>query len=187
MLCCVCHKNEATVHINEITNGKVTHLDLCGECAAKKEAGGTFGALGFNLAGLLFNLEKIAEEKSAEAGVSKPETADPEAPAAALHCPVCGWTLDKVRKTGGRLGCPACYRTFQKIIDEALSRIQRGGVHLGKRPSGKAENLTSLHLQLESARQELLELVKKEEYEAAALCRDRITALKEQLKGEAAK
>ena len=35
MLCEICGKNEATIHIEEITDGKSKTLHLCGECMAK--------------------------------------------------------------------------------------------------------------------------------------------------------
>ena len=36
MLCQNCHKNEATVHLTQIVDGKVAKFHLCEACAEKK-------------------------------------------------------------------------------------------------------------------------------------------------------
>ncbi len=177
MLCDVCKKNEATIHIKEVHDGKVTASNLCAACAAAKEKQGEFGALGFNLAEVLFSLGKMAEKSLAEGIAAKPAAAEAEE----VVCPQCGWTFSKVRHSGGRLGCPGCYHAFEAPISEALGRIQRGPVHLGKRPGQAAESRSALMFELEQRKRELDEMVRREEYEAAAVCRDRINQLKVQL------
>ncbi len=177
MLCDVCKKNEATIHIKEVHNGKVVASNLCGECAREKEAKGEFGTLGFNLAEVLFNLGKLSASMG-QADSQQEETRGEELPA----CPVCGWTVGKVRESGGRLGCPECYRTFEPMISEALGRFQRGTIHLGKRPKSAGQGCAStLRFELERRRRELEELIRREEYEEAAVCRDRINQLKKEL------
>ena len=110
MLCDICKKNEATIHIKEVHDGKISASNLCADCAAEKEKKGELGALGFNLAEVLFNLGKIAEKSISS---TTPPTAEkgPE-----KTCPACGWTLEKLRHAGGRLGCPTCYQTFEPLI-----------------------------------------------------------------------
>jgi protein-arginine kinase activator protein McsA len=41
MLCEMCHKREATVHIKEISGGQTKVWHLCEECAAKQAVGET--------------------------------------------------------------------------------------------------------------------------------------------------
>ena len=63
-----------------------------------------------------------------------------------------------------------------------MARIQRGLVHLGKRPAGGGPGgAVAMRLELERLQRELGELIKREEYEAAAVNRDRIAALKREL------
>ena len=54
MLCDNCQKNEATIHITRVVEGKVRAIHLCAECAKEQEEQGAVGALGFNLAEVLF-------------------------------------------------------------------------------------------------------------------------------------
>ncbi len=182
MLCDNCKKNEATIHIKEVHNGKVVASNLCTECAREKEEKGELGSLGFNLAEVLFNLGKLTESVQA-ARETPPEPASDPGPA----CPGCGWTLERVRESGGRLGCPDCYRAFAPMIADALTRVQRGPVHLGKRPqSAGAGNRTALQFEIDKLRRELDGHIQREEYEEAAVCRDRIAQLKAELEANAA-
>jgi len=179
MLCDNCKHNEATVLIKEIRNGKSTSINLCAECARLKEQQGELGALGFNLAEVLFDLGKLT--KALKPGTRKPDFEIPREVAEAV-CPKCGWTAEKFRQHAGQLGCPECYRTFAPLVEGAVARIQRGLVHLGKRPSGGgAGGAVAMRLELERLQRELKELIKREEYEAAAVTRDRIAALKREL------
>lgn len=72
MLCDVCKTNEATIHVKEMRNGESHSINLCAACAEEKEKNGEFGLLGFNLAGMLGTLEKIAGKAGAPA---RPEEA----------------------------------------------------------------------------------------------------------------
>ena len=184
MLCDNCKHNEATVLIKEIRNGKSTSINLCAECARLKEQQGELGALGFNLAEVLFDIGKFT--KALKSGVGKPEVEVPREVAEAI-CPACGWSAEKIRQHGGQLGCPECYRTFAPLVEGAVARIQRGLVHLGKRPvNGAAGGAVAMRLEMEKLQRELKELIRREEYEAAAVNRDRIAALKRELEaGEA--
>ena len=56
MLCEICHKNEATIHIQEIIGGQKKSMHLCSSCAAAKQQGEGLGFDPFNLAGLLYKL-----------------------------------------------------------------------------------------------------------------------------------
>ena len=173
MLCDNCKKNEATVHIKEFHNGKCETHHLCADCAGQKEQQGEFGALGFKLSEILFNA--IPGDSAADKKAPEPDDT--------TVCPVCQWNSAKIRKSNGKLGCPECYNVFAPVLSEVLSRVQRGPVHLGKHPSCADKNNQTGQLKLELARlqTELSDLVAKEEYESAAVCRDRIIAIRKQL------
>ena len=179
MLCDNCKRNEATIIIKEIHNGKAESINLCAECARLKEQQGELGSLGFNLAEVLFDLGKLT--KALKPGAKTPEVEVPSEVAQAV-CPHCGWSAEKIRENEGLLGCPECYRTFAPLVEGAVARIQRGLVHLGKRPSGVGTGgAVAMRLEVERLQRELKELIKREEYEAAAVTRDRIAALKSEL------
>ena len=107
MLCQICNKNPATIHVQEIINGEKKVFHLCGECASKKAE--TEPILqSFNLAEMLYN---FTNEKAAESA-DAPEDA---APAAAVKCGTCGWDTERFRKTG-RLGVPTVILFFRKRL-----------------------------------------------------------------------
>lgn len=178
MLCDKCKKNEATVHIKEIHNGVGKTIHLCHECARQKDGDSPLGGLdglGVNLAEVLFNIEKFAQ--SVKSGSDAPAGQEEE-----LACPQCHWTASMIKTSGGKLGCPRCYQTFKEIVADAVAQVQKGPVHLGKHPGKDTPGSPArIDAELRRLQSELKKLVSGEEYEAAALCRDRINALREQL------
>ena len=180
MLCQKCHKNEATIHVQKIEDGKVKSLHLCESCAAQHSVDAA-DLQGFNLAEVLFDIAgKVAKEINSG---SEEETE----PASEEVCPHCGWSLEKFRKTG-YLGCPECYQTFETQIDGMLKNIHRGDHHTGKIPvsacagqkHGREEVL--LKREIERLRKEQEEKIRREEYEDAAVLRDRIQELEQKIR-----
>ncbi|MEA4862183.1 MAG: UvrB/UvrC motif-containing protein [Victivallaceae bacterium] len=170
MLCDICGKNEATIHIEEITDGASKTVHLCGECMAKNPQFGGLGVSPFNLAEIVLNLGgKLAAKMSSQKPDEKPETM--------IKCPVCGWTSRELGTTG-LLGCPSCYAVFEPVLEPAISSMHRGGEHSGKR-AVKPEVSTEDEYRLQKAalRKELADCIKKEDYEQAAVLRDRLAAL----------
>jgi len=92
MLCNVCGKNPATVHLTEIIDNQMNELHLCEECARQKsmQMEQQFG-LSDLLAGLA-DFEKPAVEKEQN-----------------LKCANCGLTYNDFKKIG-RLGCGDCLK-----------------------------------------------------------------------------
>jgi len=176
MICELCKKNQATIHIQEIVEGKKKALHICTECAAKKSHDDTF-LKGFNLAEMLYNLTgqmefPFANEEQAPAGGDSQML---------LSCHICGWDSDKFRKTG-RLGCSNCYNAFKELLEPALKNMHKGSLHVGKKPGGGASNESGrIMLELMNLQKELEDLVQREEYEKAAIIRDKINELKKQM------
>lgn len=169
MLCDICHKNEATIHIQEIVNGQKKSMHLCSSCAAAKQAGDNLDLGPFNLAGLLYKLSG-----------GDPENLQPEENSndtEQLVCPVCSWQEKQLRATG-KVGCSNCYQVFESILSEAIKNMHRGTSHLGKNPAGSGNELCSLHSELVKLQKLLCQAVETEDYESAALYRDQINELK---------
>lgn len=179
MLCQNCHKNEATVHIQQIVDGHVTSCHLCEACAAKKGADDP-DLPELNLAEVLFDLAG-----KAASAVSKQENDEDQS---TIVCPECGWSLEQLRKTG-YMGCPGCYKTFGPLIDGMLKNMHRGDRHVGKIPLSagpkamKNRKIMMLQREIEQLRKDIDEKVRLEEYEDAAVLRDRIQTLESQLHG----
>lgn len=166
MLCDICTKKEATVHLTEIINDQVTKLNLCEDCAREK---GAQMEEHFGLSELLAGLTDIGT------------TVEPEI-AITTKCPNCGLTYQNFRKMG-RLGCSECYEVFKKELGPLLKRIHGSDRHVGKVPlkGGKTikdtRTLQDLKIQLEKA-------IQTEEFEEAAKLRDKIRDLEQKVKSK---
>jgi len=164
MLCDICKKNPATVHLTEIVDEQMSELHLCEECARKKSSQmeSQFG-LSDLLAGLA-DFEKPSEEKEL----------------AALKCPNCELTYKDFKKIG-RLGCGECYIAFKKFLTPLLKRIHGSGAHCGKCPAKTSiiKPARKKTLDLQELRCRLQKAVEMEAYEEAAKIRDQIKELQE--------
>lgn len=162
MLCERCHKNEATVHTVQVVNGEKTEHYYCESCA--KETGFEH-PISFQdiFQGLLnFNSPKQGEFSNPYRGTG-------------LKCPECGMTYDELRRNG-KFGCSSCYEAFAPYIGETLKSIHGAGTHMGKVPKRNGGTLLKKH-ELDDLKRRLVEAISKEEYEEAAVLRDRIRAL----------
>lgn len=165
MLCDICGKVEATVHLTEIVNEKMTKLHLCEGCAKEK---GAEMEEHFGLSDLMAGLADLGTNLEPEA-------------MSAIKCSSCGFTYQDFKKAG-RLGCGDCYEAFKKQLDPLLKRIHGANRHIGKVPLMAGETvkkdrtLQELKIQLEKA-------IRSEEFEAAAKIRDKVRALENKING----
>jgi protein arginine kinase activator len=165
MQCDICKKAEATVHLTQIVEGKMLKVDLCESCAKEK---GVQEAAGFSLADLLVGLGAAEEMKV-------------ESPGA--QCPVCGFTQADFKKTG-RLGCSACWETFEAGLASLLKAMHKGNHHVGKVPT-KAMHTLALNGKIQELAEQLEKAVREEKYEDAAQIRDEIRELETKAKKSA--
>lgn len=170
MLCSICQKNEAKVHLTQIVDDKMQKVDLCEECSKAK---GVTDPAGFELADLLLGL------------AAAPDTEPRPAPKPGeLVCPGCGLSQADFKKSG-RFGCPRCYGAFAEGLPAMLKTMHRGLRHTGKVPRAArprrdpAELLRQLTKRLEKA-------VQAEDFEQAAQLRDQIRALRQPAAGAGA-
>ena len=172
MLCEKCKKNEATVHMTHYISGKSVTKHLCDECFKKENENSPVENFGSSVAEILFNIKKFANSVTNAADTPAPAAAGPE-------CPRCGLSLQKLRDSHGELGCPECYQTFKVMLKDTLVNIQNGTIHLGKRPaSQKAATPALREAEITRLQEEIKKHIAAEDYEAAAVCRDRISALR---------
>ncbi|MEJ2745584.1 MAG: UvrB/UvrC motif-containing protein [bacterium] len=95
-------------------------------------------------------------------------------------CPGCGLSYIDFRKTG-RLGCDNCYNAFEKSLQGLLETIHRSTTHVGKVPSRERAEVEGLTM-LKSLEAQLCAAVEKEEFEKAATIRDKLQALKKDVR-----
>ena len=162
MLCDLCGKNQATVHLTEIIDDQMSELHLCEECARKKSIQ---MEQQFGLADLLAGLAEFGQPK---------ETSE----LTGLKCSNCGLSYQDFKKIG-RLGCGECYTTFKKYLIPLLKKIHGSTQHLGKSPY-KLVTKPRKKIGLVELRTKLQEAIEKEEFEEAARLRDKIRELEKE-------
>lgn len=185
MLCERCGIREANIQYTEVINGVKTEHHFCAQCAKEMDFGpysaifdGDF-PLGKLLSGLL-GIEDVSR------GPDK------------LHqvvCPTCKTSYDEFIKNS-RFGCADCYSVFGPLMEESLKQLQGSTVHTGKRPKHQKISYKAPELKAEGDaagtgedggryEEEIMELdarlkeaLQFEDYETAAVCRDKIRELK---------
>ena len=157
MLCDICGKREATVHLTEIINNQMTKLHLCEECAKEK---GAEMEEHFGLANLLAGLVDLGQPL----GTVKEKK---------LQCPSCGLTYTDFKKLG-KVGCGQCYETFKTYLVPLFKRIHGSDTHIGKIPRKKGKVPKAKKVNIEELKRRLKKAVELEEFEEAAQLRDEI-------------
>lgn len=164
MLCDICGKNEAMVHLTEIINEQITKLHLCEECAKEK---GAEMEEHFGLSDLLAGLSDLG------AGLEPEMTEN-------IKCTNCGLSYQNFRKVG-RMGCSECYEAFKKQLGLILKRIHGSDRHIGKVPLKSGKVLDEMNI-LQDLRQRMEKAIQFEEFEEAARLRDEIKKMEEKMK-----
>ena len=162
MLCQNCGRNEATTHIKRIVDGESSELHLCSGCAQHLGYAGIFGGFGSNIGTLL---SRFFPETAL-----LPETEEE-------RCPGCGATFDEIVRSGA-MGCAECYDVFYDRLDPNAGRDPNG---VGK-TSATRDDRMERRAELRRLEEERNAAVEAEEYEKAAVLRDRIRELRGETK-----
>ncbi len=171
MQCDICGKKKATVHLTEIVDEQMSEMHLCEECARQKSVA---MEQQFGLADLLAGLADMGKTPASKEAIA--------AKTATLTCTKCQLSYDDFRKFG-RLGCGHCYISFREQLDALLKKIHGSNHHLGKvvAKSMKKSSATAAPKpkkdDLETMREDLHEAIQNEDFEKAALIRDKIRGM----------
>jgi len=177
MQCDNCKDREATVHYQQNIDDKVTEIHLCDKCASEKGM-------------ISFNSEKPMNFGNLLAGFLDDEASETSSKEKKVRCK-CGWSNIDLKKTGF-LGCPQCYKTFNKSLTPLLRRIHGSNKHTGKAPkkitfTEKVTERDTGTLALKKHRKlkdELDLAIKEERYEDAAKIRDQVKKLEDKINQE---
>jgi len=159
MICDICGKNPATVHLTEIIDEQMSELHLCEECARQKSA----------------QMEQQFGLSDLLAGLAEFDKPTMEKETASLKCPNCKLTYAEFKKIG-RLGCGECYTAFKKYLGPLLKRIHGSVLHFGKSPV-KVTKVLRKRIDLQDLRCKLQRAIEAEAFEEAAKIRDQIKEL----------
>ena len=159
MLCEKCGKNNATTHIRSVVNGVVTEKHLCACCAANE---GYSDMQGNNLTQLLSSM--FGDIMAANSSMG------------AVRCKCCGGAFADIAESG-KVVCPECYKTFYNELLPYLKRVHGSTKHIGKIPNKAPLAVKADEETVEGLRMLLNQLVREENYEQAAVVRDKIKKL----------
>jgi protein arginine kinase activator len=109
-------------------------------------------------------------------------------------CEYCSTTLDEIRETG-RVGCAMCYKIFKDSLHPIIKKVHGSTQHVGHAPEGLTQDVTvnkeqfieekknPVEDQINILKDEMKNAIKLEDYEQAAVLRDRIRLLEENVSG----
>lgn len=165
--CDNCHEREAVVHLTELANEKPTTTHLCGQCAAERGVS------------LESPLDAQAPLGSLIPAVESPATSPLPAANETASCASCGATMGDIRATG-RVGCPDCWRTFERPLKGLVKRIHGAVRHVGSwypanHSSSSRESVRAADKRLR-LEQQLRDAVSREAFERAAELRDQLAS-----------
>ena len=159
MLCERCQKNNATTHIKTIVNGVVKEKNLCAHCATTEG----YNGIGHN---------SFAQMLSSVFG----DVLAIDPPKAAMRCPCCNASFSEIAQSG-KVGCSECYKTFYSELLPYLKRVHGSTQHAGKVPNKAPLTVKPKEDTVATLRARLNELVREENFEEAAIVRDKIRKL----------
>ena len=159
MLCDICNKKKATVHLTEIVDEQIAELHLCEECAREKSVQ---MEQQFGLADLLAGLADFGKHQKSTEQIK-------------ITCTACGLSYEDFRKYG-RLGCSECYMSFKEHLGLLLRKIHGSNRHYGKAPAQAAKSIEPSKPTdgLQDLKDQLRRAIELEDFEKAAELRDKI-------------
>lgn len=162
VLCQYCHKNIANVHFTQVIDNNRIEMYICESCAREKGQFNFGGA--FNINYLLQGLMGMSP------GVHHGNTVQ-------VHpvCDKCGMSYEDFQKTG-KIGCANCYEAYGDRLDSLLKRLHGSVEHSGKYPE-KVSGISRVSREIEKLKELLNKAIQDEEYEKAAVIRDKIKSL----------
>ncbi len=171
MKCQNCGANEATIKYMQVINGEKDEMYLCDKCAKDMKIDMNFD--------MHFGLDNVFASLFGAEPLVKPIELSDE-----LKCDSCGMRYEDFAKTG-MTGCPNCYKVFNRRLDNVIKRLHGSNRHveashevtpkLARRKSSNAKE------KIEELKAEIENCIKKEDYEQAAILRDKIKSLEKNL------
>ncbi|NLY18014.1 MAG: DNA helicase UvrBC [Clostridiaceae bacterium] len=158
MLCQLCKQREATVHFTQIVNQQKTEMFVCEQCAGESSK-------------LKIDLNKLLSGFMGPGNLSSIANT----PVHAVKCKGCGMSIGEFNKTG-KLGCSKCYEVFGDSIQAMLKQIHGNVKHHGKIPARVPDRIRQAR-ELEGLKAQLKRCIQTEDYEQAAVIRDKIKAI----------
>ena len=167
MKCDSCGKENANIHMTSIVNGVKEEHYYCQQCANQNDQGnGTMFSSMFDDS--FFNNQFFANVMYPQSALGNSK---------AIACPQCGMTISSFNHQG-RLGCDRCYEAFHTQVMPLIKRIHGSTSYEGRIPQRGAADF-KVEQTIKQLRNELIQVVKQEQFERAAQIRDEIKSLEQ--------
>ncbi len=172
MICSICKKNRATLHIKDVffvnlNEAKEATIHICKECASSNDIYSKYLELNIN------DIHSEVEEAIEIKNIKKPNKKKRKT----VICKTCGYSLEQLKSTN-IMSCDDCYDNFSLYISKLIKRIHGENKHIGRSPS-HARALLEREAIKSKLSSQLEELIVKEDYENAAKVRDAIIKLED--------
>jgi protein arginine kinase activator len=141
--------------------GEVNVLHLCQGCAAER---GIETSVTTPLKNMIADYLPAVQAQAVAAQVES------------IRCSFCSMSLGDFREAG-RLGCASCYTTFDQSLRALLRRVHGNARHVGRQYEAPAPDLMREVTALGELRDRLHRAIAQEEFEEAALLRDKIRGM----------
>lgn len=165
MVCQICQKQEANFKFIKVQDNENSEVHLCVNCAEEKgltlKVPSKKGGWGAEMIAKL--VDDVAKTEDDRVGP--------------VQCGRCGMRYSAFQETG-RLGCPDCYRTFETKLRPLLRRVHGSPRHVGKHPAQDEATIQRIR-EMRKLEDDLATAIEGEDFERAAVLRDRILALQE--------
>ena len=170
MICERCKKNEASVHLTEIIKSVKSEIHLCELCAREIGLNSKLSSFSLSIPDILSFLDSETVQEGEEV----------------KFCPGCSYTFaDFSRKN--RLGCQNCYAVFSDALEQMIKNIKPNfSGYYGRVPENYErcdnyeQNLSHDDIETDdiiSLKKMLSSSLMEEDYERAALIRDRMNII----------
>lgn len=170
MLCDNCGKNDASIKLTQIINGKKTEMNICEECGHKMGIADINFEMPIDISNFLGDFD-FENESFMPFNISSKD----------IKCNKCNMTYQEFLDNG-KFGCEECYKIFSDKIENVLKRIQGTDKYLGRKANLNENNKVQEikpDNKLEELQKRLKQAIKEERYEDAAKLRDEIKSLSE--------
>ncbi len=179
MTCKRCGKNNAEIYYKQTINGKTSEYALCKECAEelRKEGELDFGMpFSYDSFPNLFGLDDFFGISNFHKGAYGTKKAIAEK----KKCTLCASTFDDLVKSG-KVGCAECYKVFKDELRASIENIHGNAKYMGRQIKNTTREPVENEVvsdadpdPIDMLRMELSKAVEEQEYEKAAILRDKI-------------
>lgn len=169
MMCEICGIREATIKFTQVINKQKKEVHICKVCAEEQGYSNPLSGVPKIIGGLILG---IMGELPGKTGTEH----------ANLKCDNCQLTWNEFHDKG-LLGCEYCYESFKEPLKKMLRKMHGSNKHIGNRPT--SQRVVGNLDELEKFRKELERAIKTENYEQAAVLRDKIRDIEAALEATA--